>query len=119
LEVYAGADGELDFYEDDGESTTYRTDGGSRRRFTQRSEGDSHTLTCEPVRGSYQGMAQERSFPNSLDWLLLGSRVEATGVEISEQHWVGEVLAITLVAVPQTASWCIVVMPSGGGVTFG
>jgi hypothetical protein len=51
--------------------------------------------------------------------LVLGSRVEATGVEISEQHWVGEVLAITLVAVPQTASWCIVVMPSGGGVTFG
>jgi hypothetical protein len=114
LEIYAGADGELDFYEDDGESTTYRTDKGSRRRFTQRSEGDSHILTCEPVRGSYQGMPKERSFRILWTGLVLGSRVQATGVEISEQHWVGEVLAITLVAVPQTAFWRIAVTPSGG-----
>ena len=114
LEVYAGADGELDFYEDDGESITYRTDGGSRRRFTQRREGDSHTLTCEPVRGNYQGMAQERTFQVLWTGLLEGSRVEATGVEISEQNWLGKVLAITLATVPQTASWCIVVTPSGG-----
>jgi hypothetical protein len=66
------------------------------------------------VRGSYQGMAQERSFRILWTGLVLGSRVEATGVEISEQHWVGEVLAITLVAVPQTAFWRIVVTPSGG-----
>jgi hypothetical protein len=59
-------------------------------------------------------MAQERTFRILWTGLLEGSRVEATGVEISEQHWVGEVLAITLVAVAQTAFWRIVVTPSGG-----
>ncbi len=109
LEVYAGAEGELDFYEDDGESTSYRTDGGSRRLFTQQREGDSYILSCEPVRGSYQGMPNQRSFRIQWTGLVPGSRVEATGVEISDQHWQGEVLSLTLAVVPQTASWRIVV----------
>ncbi len=109
LEVYAGAEGELDFYEDDGESTSYRTDGGSRRRLTQHIEGDSYILSCESVRGSYEGMPQERNFRILWRGLILGSQVEPTGVEISEQEWVGDVLSISLSAVPQTASWTIVV----------
>ncbi len=113
LEVYAGAEGELDFYEDDGESLSYRTDGGSRRLFTQRREGNNHILTSDSVRGSYQGMPNERRF-RILWWgLVAESRVEATGVEISEQSWVGDVLSLTLEAVPQTASWRIAVTPSG------
>jgi hypothetical protein len=113
LEVYAGAEGELDFYEDDGESLSYRTDVGSRRLFTQRREGDSHILTCDPVRGSYQGMPDERRFRILWRGLVSGSQVEATGVEISEQEWMGEVLSLTLAAVPQTAFWRIVVTPPG------
>jgi alpha-glucosidase (family GH31 glycosyl hydrolase) len=113
LEVYAGAEGELDFYEDDGESLSYRTDVGSRRLFTQRREGDSHILTCDPVRGSYQGMPDERRFRILWRGLVSGSQVEATGVEISEQEWVGEVLSLTLAAVPKTAFWRIVVTPPG------
>jgi alpha-glucosidase (family GH31 glycosyl hydrolase) len=112
LEVYAGASGELDFYEDDGESTSYRTDGGCHRRFTQQLEGDSHVLTCDSVRGSYQGIPKQRNFRILWSGLVSGSRVEASGVEISEQQWVGKVLAIALAAVPQTASWHIVVTPN-------
>jgi hypothetical protein len=111
LEVYAGTAGELDFYEDDGESTSYRTETGSRRLFTYRGEGDSHILTCEPVRGSYQGMPQQRSFRILWIGLVEGSRVEATGMEIIEQHWVEGVLSLTLAAVPQTAFWRLVVKP--------
>jgi hypothetical protein len=113
LEVYAGAEGELDFYEDDGESLSYRTDGGSRRLFTQRCEGNNHILACEPVRGSYQGMPTERRFRIFWRGLVPESRVEATGVEISEQSWVKDVLSLTLEAVPQTAFWRIVVTPLG------
>jgi len=113
LEVYAGADGELDFYEDDGESATYRTDAGSRRLFRQRCQGDRFFLTCEPVRGSYQGMPDERSFQILWKGLVAGSHVEATGVAIAQQHWVGDVLSLTLAAVPQTAAWQIVVTPQG------
>jgi len=112
LEVYAGAEGELDLYEDDGESTSYRTDGGSRRRFTQCLEGDSYSLTCDAVRGSYQGMPEEQSFRILWTGLVSGSQVEATGVEISEQNWIGEVLSLTLTAVPQTAFWRIIATPS-------
>lgn len=114
LEVYTGASGELDFYEDDGESMSYRTDAGSRRRFTQQIEGDTHILTCEPVRGSYPGMPDELNFRILWTGLESGSQVEATGVEISEQNWVGEVLSLTLVAVPQMADWRIKVTPSAG-----
>lgn len=109
LEVYGGADGELDFYEDDGESSTYRTEAGSRRRLTQRREGDSYILSSEPVRGSYPGMPQERSFRILWTGLVVGSQVEASGVEIGEQEWVGDVLSLTLAAIPQTAFWQIVV----------
>lgn len=112
LEVYAGADGELDFYEDDGESTAYRTEAGSRRRFTQRRERDGYLLTGEPVRGTYSGMLQERSFQIFWTGLVSGSRVEASGVEICEQEWRQNVLFLTLAAVPQTALWQITVTPS-------
>ncbi len=112
LEVYAGADGELDFYEDDGESTAYHTQAVSRRRFTQRREGDCYLLTGEPVRGSYSGMLQERSFQIFWTGLLSGSRVEASGVEICEQEWRQDVLSLTLATVPQTAFWQITVTPS-------
>jgi hypothetical protein len=54
-------------------------------------------------------MPNQRSFRILWTGLVPGSRVEATGVEISEQHWQGEVLSLTLAAVPQTASWRIVV----------
>lgn len=108
LEVYGGAEGELDFYEDDGESTSYRTDEGSRRRFTQHSEGDSHILSCEAIRGSYQGMPEQRSFRILWRGLVEGSRIEATGVEITKQDWLGDVLSITLAAAPQTSSWSLV-----------
>ncbi|HEY9611618.1 TIM-barrel domain-containing protein [Allocoleopsis sp.] len=110
LEVYAGADGELDFYEDDGESTTYRTEAGSRRRFTQRREGDSYRLTAEPVQGSYSGMLEERSFRILWTGLVSGSRVEARGVEICEQEWRHDVLCLTLATLPQTAFWQILIM---------
>jgi hypothetical protein len=113
LEVYAGADGELDLYEDDGESATYRTDAGCRRLFTQRCEGDRFFLTCEPVRGNYQGMPDERSFQILWRGLVVGSHVEATGVAIAQQHWVGDVLSLTLAVVPQTTAWQIVVTPQG------
>jgi hypothetical protein len=109
LEVYAGADGELDFYEDDGESSTYRTEAGSRRRLTQRREGDSYILTSEPVRGSYPGMPQERTFRILWTGLAAGSRLEASGVEVGEQEWMGDVLSLTLAAIPQTAFWQITV----------
>jgi alpha-glucosidase (family GH31 glycosyl hydrolase) len=110
LEVYAGADGELDFYEDDGESTTYRTEAGSRRRFTQRREGNSYRLTAEPVRGSYSGMLKERSFRIVWTGLVSGSRVEANGVEICDQEWRHDVLCLTLATVPQTAFWQILII---------
>jgi hypothetical protein len=43
--------------------------------------------------------------------LVEGSRVEATGMEIIEQHWVEGVLSLTLAAVPQTTFWRLVVKP--------
>jgi alpha-glucosidase (family GH31 glycosyl hydrolase) len=109
LEIYGGAEGELDLYEDDGESSAYRTETGSRRRFTQRREGDSYILSSEPVRGSYPGMPQDRSFRILWTGLVVGSQVEASGVEIGEQEWVGDVLSLTLAAIPQTAFWQITV----------
>ena len=116
LEVYAGAQGELDFYEDDGESLAYRTETGSYRRFTQQREGDSYRLTCEPVRGSYLGMPQARNFRIVWTGLTPGSRVEASGVEIREMEWVENVLSLTLEALPQTALWQISVSSPGEGV---
>jgi alpha-glucosidase (family GH31 glycosyl hydrolase) len=113
LEVYAGADGELDFYEDDGESTAYRTEAGSRRRFTQHHEENCYILAAEPGRGSYAGMPQQRSFRIFWTGLVSGSRVEASGVEIYEQEWTGNVLSLRLAPVPQTASWQIRVTLSG------
>lgn len=113
LEVYAGAEGVLDLYEDDGESAAYRTQVGSRRRFIQRIEGDNYILTCEPVRGSYQGMLEERDFRILWTGLRAGSSVETSGVEIQEQEWIGGVLSLTLVAVPQTAFWRISVRGEG------
>ncbi len=109
LEVYAGGEGELDFYEDDGESTAYRSEAGSRHRFTQRCEGNSYILTCEPVQGSYPGMPKERTFRILWTGLVSGSQVEATGVEIREQEWVGDVLSVTLESLPQNWFWSITV----------
>ncbi len=109
LEVYAGAEGELDFYEDDGESISYRSDGGSHRRFRQERDGERYLLSCEPIRGSYQGMPDQRSFRILWTGLASGSQVEATGVEINEQRWVEGILSLTLTAVPQTAAWRIAV----------
>lgn len=111
LEVYAGAEGELDFYEDDGESTAYHFEAGSRRRFIQRHEGDSYSLTCEPVRGRYPDMPNERNFQIVWTGLKPSSRVEVSGVEIRQQEWMGDVLSIALADVPQTASWSIQITP--------
>lgn len=112
LEVYAGAKGELDFYEDDGESAAYRTETGSYRRFTQDYDKNSDRLTCEPVRGSYPGMPAVRNFRIVWIGLTPGSRVEASGVEIRQMKWVENVLSLTLEAVPQNAFWQISVSPS-------
>jgi hypothetical protein len=56
-------------------------------------------------------MPDERSFQILWRGLVAGSHVEVTGVTISEQQWLGEVLSLTLTTVPQTASWQIVVTP--------
>jgi hypothetical protein len=111
LEVYAGGDGELDFYEDDGESTIYQTEAGSRRLFTQEFSGDRYLLACEPVQGSYPGMLKERNFHIRWFGLAPGSKVEAIGVELSQINWVEQVLEVTLEAVPQSASWQLEVIP--------
>lgn len=112
LEVYAGAQGELDFYEDDGESNAYLTEMGSRRRFTQHQEGDSYILTCEPVRGSYSKMPEERNFRILWIGLQSGSQVEANGVEICQQEWVGNVLLLNLDSVSQSGLWHLVATSS-------
>lgn len=111
LEVYGGGEGELDFYEDDGESLSYRRDGGCCRRFTQTIEANRYIFTCEPVRGSYEGMPNERHFRILWTGLVANSRVEAIGVELSEQTWLGDVLSLTLTAVPQTVFWQVFVTP--------
>ncbi|MBW4648181.1 MAG: DUF5110 domain-containing protein [Kastovskya adunca ATA6-11-RM4] len=110
LEVYAGGEGELDFYEDDGISTAYRTDRGSDRLFTQRSEGESCILSCQAVRGSYEGMPAKRNF--QIQWIGLApnSFVEVSGVENKEVRWLGKVLEVMLLDVPQSASWQVRVM---------
>jgi hypothetical protein len=109
LEVYAGASGELDFYEDDGESLDYRSEGGSQRLLRLDSEGEYHRLSCDPVRGSYRRMPSERDF--QIRWIGLKKvyRVEAQGVAIASRQWVGNRLEITLKSVLQTARWSIVV----------
>jgi hypothetical protein len=107
--VYGGGEGELDFYEDDGESLSYRLDGGCCRRFTQTIEANRYIFTCEPVRGSYEGMPDERHFRILWRGLVANSRVEAIGVEISEQTWLGDVLSLTFMAVPQTVFWQVFV----------
>ena len=104
-----GGGGELDLYEDDGESTAYQTNAGSRRLFTQTCDEENYILSCEPVRGSYPGMPQQRKFQIRWIGLLPNSQVEAIGVQISGWRWVGEVLEVTIEAVPQTASWRLVV----------
>ncbi|MBC8123162.1 MAG: DUF5110 domain-containing protein [Gemmatimonadaceae bacterium] len=108
LEVYAGASGELDFYEDDGESTEYRTGPGSRRRFRQHREDDRDMLTCEPARGSYTGMPEMRD--TRIRWIgLTGCEVKVEGAQVGELHWEAGVLEVFLPMVPQFASWSVVV----------
>jgi alpha-glucosidase (family GH31 glycosyl hydrolase) len=109
LEVYAGEEGELDLYEDDGESIAYRTNAGSRRLFTQTCDRENYILTCAPVRGSYPGMPEQRKFQIRWIGLVPDSQVEAIGVQLSDWRWVGEVLEVSIEAVPQTASWRLVV----------
>jgi hypothetical protein len=60
-------------------------------------------------------MPDQRCFQILWRGLVPGSQVEATGVEIGEQEWVGDVLSVTLAAVPQAAFWRIVVTPSMQG----
>lgn len=108
LEVYAGASGELDFYEDDGISLVYQTDTGSRRRFIQQCEGNQYILTCGPVRGSYLNMPQ-RNF--HIRWVGLSpkAQVTASGIEILALEWAEEVLEVSLSPVPSTAEWRLTV----------
>ncbi|OKH26118.1 alpha-glucosidase [Hydrococcus rivularis NIES-593] len=109
LEVYVGASGELDFYEDDGESLDYRSKGGSQRLFRLDSEGEYHRLSCDRVRGSYREMSSERDF--QIRWIGLKKvyRVEAQGVAIASRQWVGNRLEMTLKNVPQAAKWSVVI----------
>lgn len=111
LEVYAGASGELDLYEDDGETTAYRTDAGSRRLFTQRCEGENYILNCEPTRGTYPGMPAERIFQIRWIGLTPESQVEAIGTTIDNTRWLGNVLEVTLASTPQTAHWRLITKP--------
>lgn len=112
LEVYGGAEGELDLYEDDGESLCYQTQGGCCRCFRQTIRDNCSVLSCEAVRGSYQGMPEQRNFQIVWQGLVAGSHVEATGVEIETQIWRNQVLCLTLGAVAQSACWQIVVTSS-------
>lgn len=108
LEVYAGADGELDLYEDDGETTEYKSDRGSRRLLRQRHEEQRSILSCAPVRGNYQGMPEMRTFQIRWTGLKSGSRIEAQDIEIAEQSWEGDVLFLTLKPSLQTDAWRII-----------
>ena len=110
LEVYTGASGELDFYEDDGESLDYRRDRGSQRLFRLDCQGDYHRLTCDPIRGNYEGMPDERDF--QIRWIGLKKvyRIEVEGVAIAHQQWAEDILEITLTGVPQTAQWSLIAM---------
>ncbi|NES95711.1 MAG: DUF5110 domain-containing protein [Desertifilum sp. SIO1I2] len=110
LEVYAGAEGDLNLYEDDGESTDYQNQEGSRRLFRQRHEGYRSILSCNPIQGSYRGMAESRTF--KIRWIGLkpGSQIQVQGVEIAEQTWQEGVLFLALQPVAQTAHWQVAVI---------
>jgi len=43
--------------------------------------------------------------------LVANSRVEAIGIEISEQTWLGDVLSLTFTGVPQRVFWQVFVTP--------
>jgi hypothetical protein len=58
-------------------------------------------------------MLEERNFQILWTGLVSGSRVEATGAEIQQQEWVGEVLSLTLEALPHNVLWRIGVTPLG------
>lgn len=56
LEIYAGGDGELEWYEDDGESFEYRNNGSSRRRVRFTSRGSGDRLKLDRVVGEFASL---------------------------------------------------------------
>ena len=60
LWVYAGADGELTLYEDDGLSYGYEK--GASARVSMRWNESARTLTIGKREGSFPGMQKERTF---------------------------------------------------------
>jgi alpha-glucosidase (family GH31 glycosyl hydrolase) len=108
LEIYIGASGELDFYEDDGESLDYRDRGGTQRLFTLACEGEVHRLTCEAVRGKYAKMPSERDLLIRWIGLTKNCRIEAQRVAIASEQWQDHILEVMLKNVPQNANWSLI-----------
>jgi alpha-D-xyloside xylohydrolase len=82
LNVYAGADGHFDLYEDDGTSRQYLN--GAWSRIPLRYDEATGTLTMGPREGRYPGMAETRTFrivwhrPGRARALDLDGRPDAT-----------------------------------------
>jgi alpha-D-xyloside xylohydrolase len=78
--VYLGADGAFELYEDDGETNGYQRGAFSRIPFAY--DEESGVLRIGARRGSYPGMAQERTI--NVRWIS-GPSAEAANVDAPAQ----------------------------------
>ncbi len=82
LEVFPGAEGGMDLYEDDGISQAYLSGDYAFLPLRQKSgRGGSTTLTVGPRKGSFRGMRKTRDLEIRLRGVL-AERVEADGVPL-------------------------------------
>jgi len=84
LDIYPGADDQLNLYEDDGESLEYRAGKFSRLPITLKNEDKKIILSVEPIEGSYKNMSTQRSFEIWVNFVEKPKRVRIDRRAINE-----------------------------------
>lgn len=87
LNVIAGANGEFNFYEDEGDNSDYATVFATTR-FTHNVLGDKETIVIYPRQGSDNGLVKERSWEINVFGTDKPFSVKLDDQELSADKWV-------------------------------
>jgi alpha-glucosidase (family GH31 glycosyl hydrolase) len=102
LSVATGANGSYNLYEDSGAGPEKNRSATTTVRY--RESGMHHTVTIDPVKGSFPGQVTKRSWTLSLLGTHAPTRVTASGVRLSPHayHWDGSTGILTVTLPPHT-----------------
>ena len=97
IRIFAGADGQFDLYEDDGESYAYENGAICSTLFECRQDGKAVDIKVNPVEGTYEGIPDARNYSFEVRCTSKPRKVLVNGARTKDWTWEDNTLKVPAV----------------------